>query len=100
MVSPPDATAAVAVLRHVQPPHRLLTILEGESLLNDASALLIYRLPLGAPATHSFSIRAVAPTFLGAVVGSIVVGFAIGRLLMLVTPRIRDVSTAIIVQFI
>ena len=41
IVAPPDAAAATAVLRQVRPPQRLLTILEGESLLNDASALLI-----------------------------------------------------------
>src|SRR5215207_6700637 len=41
VVAPPDAAAATAVLRQLRPPHRILTILEGESLLNDASALLI-----------------------------------------------------------
>jgi monovalent cation/hydrogen antiporter len=100
IVSPPDATAATTVLRHVQPPHRLLTILEGESLLNDASALLIYRLALGALAAHAFSIRAVAPTFLFAVVGSIIVGVAAAWLMLQVSRRVRDVPTAIIVQFI
>ena len=50
VVAPPDAAAATAVLRQLKPPHRLLTILEGESLLNDASALLIYRLAVGAVA--------------------------------------------------
>src|SRR5262245_19599469 len=50
IVAPPDAVAATAVLRQLRPPHRLLTILEGESLLNDASALLIYRLAVGAVA--------------------------------------------------
>ena len=44
VVAPPDAVAATAVLRPLHPPHRLLTVLEGESMLNDASALLIYRL--------------------------------------------------------
>ena len=44
IVAPPDAAAATAVLKQVRPPHRLLVILEGESLFNDASALLIYRL--------------------------------------------------------
>ena len=48
VVAPPDAVAATAVLRPLRPPHRILTILEGESLLNDASALLIYRLAVGA----------------------------------------------------
>src|SRR4029453_1758090 len=43
IVAPPDAAAATAVLRQVGMPHRILTILEGESLLNDASAILIYK---------------------------------------------------------
>src|SRR5439155_16078739 len=50
VVAPPDAAAATAVLRQLRPPRRILTILEGESLLNDASALLIYRLAVGAVA--------------------------------------------------
>ena len=69
IVAPPDAVAATAVLRPLHPPHRILTILEGESLLNDASALLIYRLAVGAVAAGSFSLQAVAPTFLLAVAG-------------------------------
>jgi DNA-binding HxlR family transcriptional regulator len=48
IVAPPDAVAATAVLRPLRPPQRILGILEGESLLNDASALLIYRLAVGA----------------------------------------------------
>src|SRR4029453_16564664 len=63
VVAPPDAAAATAVLRQLRPPHRILTILEGESLLNDASALLIYRLAVGAVAANSFSLGAVAPAF-------------------------------------
>src|ERR1700747_3628501 len=61
VVAPPDAVAATAVLRPLRPPHRILTILEGESLLNDASALLIYRLPAGARAAHRFSSSAGVP---------------------------------------
>ena len=78
VVAPPDAAAATAVLRPLRPPHRILTILEGESLLNDASALLIYRLAVGAVAASGFSLGAVAPTFLLAVAGSVVVGPALG----------------------
>src|SRR5262245_31007758 len=54
IVAPPDAVAATAVLRQLRPPHRILTILEGESLLNDASALLIYRLAVGAVTIGGF----------------------------------------------
>jgi len=100
IVAPPDATAAIAVLRHVRPPHRILTILEGESLLNDATALLIYRMAIGAIAANQFSMGAVAPTFLVAVVGSVLFGPAAAWLLLRLTGDVRDVPTAIIVQFI
>src|SRR5256885_6869902 len=99
VVAPRDAAAATALLRQLRPPHRILTILEGESLLNDASALLIYRLAVGAVAAHGFSIGAVAPTFLFAVVGSVVVGPALGWLSLSLLNRVRHVPTAIILQF-
>jgi CPA1 family monovalent cation:H+ antiporter len=100
IVSPPDAAAATAVLRQLRPPHRILTILEGESLLNDASALLIYRLAVGAVAMNTFSIGSLAPTLLFVVVGSIVVGPALAWLFMWLTKDVRDVPTAVILQFI
>src|SRR5262245_8422037 len=100
VVAPPDAAAATAVLRSLNPPRRILTILEGESLLNDASALLIYRLAVGAVATNGFSIAAVAPTFLFAVVGSVVAGPFLGWLFLRLTNRVQDVPTAIILQFV
>lgn len=78
VVAPPDAVAATAVLRPSRPPHRILTILAGESLPSDASALLVYRLAVGAVAASSFSISAVAPAFLLAVGGSVVAGPALG----------------------
>jgi Na+/H+ antiporter len=100
IVAPPDAVAATAVLRQLRPPHRLLTILEGESLLNDASALLIYRLAVGAVAANGFSIGAVAPAFLIAIAGSLVVGPALGWLALRIFGRVRHVPTAIILQFV
>ena len=100
IVAPPDAAAATAVLRQLKPPQRILTVLEGESLLNDASALLIYRLAVGAVAAGGFSIGAVAPAFLLAVVGSVVVGPSLGWLVMRLSDRVRDVPTAIILQFV
>jgi len=100
IVSPPDAAAAVAVLRQLRPPHRVLTILQGESLLNDATALLIYRLAVGAVAMSAFSLRAVAPTVLLVVLGSLIAGFLLARLVLPLFEPIRDVPTAIIVQFV
>lgn len=100
VVAPPDAVAATAVLRQLRPPHRLLTILEGESLLNDASALLIYRLAVGAAAAESFSFSAVAPMFLLAVIGSILAGPALGWVTLRLMTKVQHVPTAIIIQFV
>lgn len=100
VVAPPDAVAATAVLRPLRPPHRLLTILEGESLLNDASALLIYRLAVGAVAVNGFSVATVAPTFLLAVVGSLVAGLAFAWVTSQLMGRVQHVPTAIILQFV
>jgi CPA1 family monovalent cation:H+ antiporter len=99
VVAPPDAAAATAVLRPLRPPQRILTILEGESLLNDASALLLYRLAIGAVTSGGFSIGAVAPTFLFAVAGSLIVGPVLGWLFLRIIDRVQDVPTAIILQF-
>jgi Na+/H+ antiporter len=100
IVSPPDAAAATAILRQLRPPHRIVTILEGESLLNDASALLIYRLSVGAVAVSTFSVRSLAPTLLLVVVGSVAAGFALAWLFMWLTKGVRDVPTTIVLQFI
>src|SRR6266404_31425 len=99
MVAPPDAVAATAVLRQVRPPQRLVTILEGESLLNDATALLVYRVAVGAAAMNTFSFAGVAPTFLLAVVGSVAAGMALGWLIVRVVRRVEHVPTSVILQF-
>jgi CPA1 family monovalent cation:H+ antiporter len=100
VVAPPDAVAATAVLRPLRPPQRLLTILEGESLLNDATALLIFRLAVGAVASGGFSIEAVAPTFLLGVAGSIVVGPLLGAIIIRVMARVEHVPSSNILQFV
>ena len=100
IVAPPDAAAATAVLRQLRPPHRLLVILEGESLFNDASALLIYRLAVGAAVSGAVIGAQVLPTLLVVSAGSLVLGLVLARVTMLVNSRIRDVATAVIVQFI
>jgi CPA1 family monovalent cation:H+ antiporter len=100
IVAPPDAVAATAVLRPLRPPQRLLTVLEGESLLNDASALLIYRLAVGAVAANGFSAADVAPAFLLGVAGSLVAGPVLGWLTLRLMERVLHVPTAIILQFV
>jgi CPA1 family monovalent cation:H+ antiporter len=99
IVAPPDAAAATAVLRQLRPPHRLLVILEGESLFNDASALLVYRLAVGASLAGALSGWKVVPVLFMVTAGSILLGFGLSRITLAVSARIHDVATAVIVQF-
>lgn len=99
IVAPPDAAAATAVLRSVKLPYRILKILEGESLLNDASALLIYRVAVSAVAASSLSVSTVAPALVLALIGSLVMGYGFAKLSMALTSRVHDVPSAIIIQF-
>jgi monovalent cation/hydrogen antiporter len=103
IVAPPDAAAATAVLRQVNLPHRIVTILEGESLLNDASALLVYRIAVTAMAAGSISFGQTAPMLALSIIGSIIAGpvLALSYLRFVsVLNRSGDTSTAIILQFI
>jgi Na+/H+ antiporter len=100
IVAPPDAAAATAVLRQLRPPHRLLVILEGESLFNDASALLIYRLAVGAALGAVVLGYQIVPMLLAVTAGSVVLGLVLSRVMRTVMRRIQDVATAVIVQFV
>ena len=98
IVAPPDAAAATAVVRQVRLPFRLLKILEGESLLNDASALLIYRLAILAAVGGGLSFSSFAPIFILTVFGSVAAGLTTAFLISPMT-RVQDAPTAIILQF-
>ena len=99
LVAPPDAAAATAVLRQLRPPQRLLVILEGESMFNDASALIVYRLAVGATVTGFLSGWSVLPTLLVVTLGSVLLGAVVSPLTLRINERIKDVSTAVIFQF-
>ena len=78
IVAPPDAVAVNEVLRHLRIPQRIGFVLQGESLLNDATALLIYRAAVAA-AIGSFSIVGDAPVLLVAAMGSVIAGYVLAR---------------------
>jgi monovalent cation/hydrogen antiporter len=99
IVAPPDAAAATAVMRQVKLPHKLLKILEGESLLNDASALLVYRLAIMTVMAGHLGFGSFAPVFLLTVFGSLAAGVACGYVVPRVTNGLRDVPISLIVQF-
>ena len=99
IVAPPDAAAATAILRQVNLPHRLLKILEGESLLNDASALLIYRIAVTVAMAGHVGISDLAPTIALGLVGSLIAGYVFAHISTFLTRNISDASSSIIVQF-
>ena len=82
IVSPPDAVAAVAVMRRLRVPRSLVTILEGEALLNDATALVAYRMAMGAVLAGSFSVAAGSLHFVVAAVGGVLFGFVAALLVI------------------
>jgi CPA1 family monovalent cation:H+ antiporter len=99
IVAPPDAAAATAILRQVKLPYRILKILEGESLLNDASALLIYRVAVGVVAVEHFKWSEFVPSIALALAGSLVAGYLFARVWLVTTRRVEDPPSAIILQF-
>ena len=96
IISPPDAVAATAMTKRLAIPKRIVTILEGESLVNDASALVAYRVAVMAVVTGAFSWQDASIRFLVASAGGVAVGLAIGVMLAWVRPRIRDDSVELI----
>jgi CPA1 family monovalent cation:H+ antiporter len=89
IVSPPDPVAAIAVMRSIGAQRSLSTVLEGEGLVNDATALVAYRVAIGAAITGSFSPGRTAVGFLLAGTGGVAVGLAAGWLLGQVRQRVR-----------
>ncbi|MEA2986915.1 MAG: monovalent cation/hydrogen antiporter [Alphaproteobacteria bacterium] len=80
IVSPPDAVAPLAVARRLRLPRRLLLVLEGEGVANDATALILYRFAVVAVSTGTFAFGEAAGAFAAIVVGEITWGVAVGWL--------------------
>ncbi|MER7170239.1 cation:proton antiporter [Streptomyces mesophilus] len=103
VISPTDAVAATSVGKRLGLPHRLLTVLEGEGLVNDASALVLLRTAVAAFA-GSFSIWATVGEFLYAVVVAVAVGLVVGlvnvRLRALLNDAVLNTAISFVVPFI
>src|ERR687884_1371531 len=100
IVSPPDAVAAVAVLRGLGVPRRLVTVLEGESLFNDATALVAYQTALAAAATATFSPGEAGLRFLVVGLGGVLVGLVAGRAVAWLRARLSDPPVEITVSLL
>jgi Na+/H+ antiporter len=93
IVSPPDAIAATSVLKNIKVPKRITTILEGESLVNDASSLIVLRFALAAVITGQFSLpHATGEFFLSTAMG-IVIGLAVAYLMYLIHRYLPTTSS-------
>ena len=100
IVAPPDAAAATAVLRQVKLPYRIMKVLEGESLLNDATALLIYRIAVATVAAQHLSWSAFSSSVALVLVGSVIAGYLFAKFWIFAAPRFEDAPSAIILQFV
>ena len=90
IVSPPDAVAPLSIARRMQLPKRILVILEGEGLANDASALILYRFAITAASASIFSFSHAAATFAAIVCGEILWGIGVGWLMLRLRRWVQD----------
>lgn len=105
IVSPPDAVSAGAILKFVKVPRRFASILEGESLLNDASSLIIFRFAMVAVATGQFVWHQAAVSFVWMVIGGVGLGVLVGYVFMkmhkvLPTDANTDIVFTLVAPFV
>src|SRR6201987_3739869 len=90
IVAPPDAVAPLSIVRRLGVPRRLVVVLEGEGLANDATALVLYRFAVAAAATGAFSLGQAGGLFVLIVAGEITYGIALGWLSLRLRRWARD----------
>src|SRR5512133_3679259 len=100
IISPPDAIAATAITDRLKVPRRIVTILEGESLVNDATALVAYRFAVLAVATGSFSLARASWQVVFVAVGGALTGMAVGWLAEQFHKRVDDAPIEITVELL
>ena len=100
IVSPPDAIAATAIIRRLGVPHRIQAILEGESLVNDATALVALQFAIGALVTGTFSPGYAAARFVWAAVAGIGFGLLVGVVMRWVQSHLDDPPIQITISLV
>jgi CPA1 family monovalent cation:H+ antiporter len=98
IVSPTDPAAATAVMRRVGAPRRMVNVLEGESLVNDATALVTYKVAVAVAIGESVSAGHTVLTFFGDAAGGVAIGFAVGWAIAEVRKRVTDVNTELTIS--
>jgi monovalent cation/hydrogen antiporter len=100
IVAPPDVVAPLAIARKLGMPRRILVVLEGEGLANDATALILYRFAVAAISTGLFSLPQATGTFAAIVTGELLFGAAVGWLSLRMRHRARDPQVEITLSLI
>lgn len=98
VVSPTDPVAATAITRQLGAPRRLVNMIEGESLVNDASALIAYRVAVAAAIGGSFSLIDASADFVAAVAVGIAIGLAVGKVIAELRRRLDDVPVEVTIS--
>lgn len=99
IVSPPDAVAAKAILQRHPLPARLVAVLEGESLVNDASGLLLYQMAVSAALAVTITTAGATALFFSLTLIGIVTGLVCGHTMCWVLQRVREPMLGIVVTF-
>lgn len=100
IVSPTDPVAATAIMRRLSVPRRLVNVIEGESLVNDATALVAYRVAVAAAVGGSFSALDAGLEFVGAAAGGIAIGLAVGFVVAEIRRRLDDTATELTISLL
>src|SRR3954451_8724736 len=100
ILSPTDPTAATSIMRSLGVPRSVVNVVEGESLVNDASALVVYRVAVSAAIGGSFSAPHAALELVGSALGGIAVGVAVGYVIAEIRRRVEDTTTQLTISLL
>jgi Na+/H+ antiporter len=95
IVSPTDAIAATSIGQRLNAPRTVVTVVEGESMINDATALIVYRFAVAAVVSGTFSLSSAAMEFVASAAGGVAIGLAVGWVVAQVRRRLDDAPTEI-----
>jgi Na+/H+ antiporter len=100
IVSPPDAVAPLSIARRMQLPRRIVVVLQGEGLVNDATALILYRFAVAAVSIGSFSFGQAVGTFAAIVVGELLWGIGVGWVFLRLRRWVGDPRVEILLSIV
>jgi monovalent cation/hydrogen antiporter len=98
IVSPTDPVASTTIMRRLDAPRRIVNLVEAESLLNDATALVAYRVAVAAAVGGGFSLMNASLEFVGAVAGGVAVGLVVAYVIAAIRRRLEDTTTELTIS--